>query len=107
MGLCLDCKELFSYNGALKHCKQLAEKHQVDFSRLFCPEKLDFYKQQILSDVELLWEKWRTKVEGVSNDVISQAFPGGVSEMLCVEDAGLQRDMSHIAEESCTTEQPL
>ena len=100
MGFCLHCKELFSYNGALKHCKRLVEKHNFDFSHPLFLEKLDFCKQQIVSDVELLWDKWRTKAAGVSNGVISQSFSGGVSEMLYVEGVGLQGDTSHIAEES-------
>ena len=68
---------------------------------------MDFYKQQIVSDVELLCEKWRTKAAGVSNSVISQSFSSGVSEMLYVEGVGLQGDTSHIAEESCMAEQLL
>ena len=38
MGFCLHCKELMTYNRALKHSKQLAQKQQVNLSRLFCPE---------------------------------------------------------------------
>ena len=35
MGFCLHCRELLSYNGALKHCKQLAERHEVGFQNCF------------------------------------------------------------------------
>ena len=39
MGFCLHCHELLSYNGALKHAKQLAENEQINLASLLRPEK--------------------------------------------------------------------
>ena len=103
LGFCLHCKELLSYNGALKHCKQLAETQKVHFSSLFCPEKLDFYKQQIFSDVDLLWERWSQK-EGVLSKDSTETSRGCDSETLFGEEVYSQHDTSHMAEESCTAE---
>ena len=52
----------------MKHCEQLHVKHRVDLARLFCPEKCDFYKQQIVEDVEGKLEKWLSREPIVSND---------------------------------------
>ena len=104
-GFCFHCKELLSYNGALKHSKQLVEKQHVDLSRLFCVEKVDFYKQQITSDVELLWEKWRTKESGSPKDSGPQLEKRGDSEMMLVTETASQHDTTHTAEESCLAEQ--
>ena len=104
MGFCLRCKELFSYNGALKHSKQLVDKHQVDLSRLFHVEKIDFYKQQITSDVERLWEKWSSKESGVQKDTVAQEGFGGETEIACTMETCPEHDTTHIAEESCAAE---
>ena len=62
MAFCLHCKELFSYTGCLKHVKKLPSKQRIALPRLFCPDKIDRYKQQILADVEIFYENGQTSI---------------------------------------------
>ena len=64
MGFCLHCKELLSYTGRLKHVKKLPPKQRIALLRLFCPDKIDMNKQQILAEVEIFYEKWSSKHQG-------------------------------------------
>ena len=61
LAFCLDCHELLSYSGALKHSKQLESIHHISLASLFCPEKIEKYKHQILSDVGPYIDKSNTQ----------------------------------------------
>ena len=68
MAFCLHCKQLLSYTGGLKHSKQLSSKRRIVLSSLFCPDKVDCYKNQIMADVELFCEKLSSKVPVIYQD---------------------------------------
>ena len=88
MGFCLHCKELLTYTGSLKHCKRLAEKHQVRLSQLFCPEKVDFDTQQFYL---------MSNTSGKSGQEMSGAFPWTVhhiSKAAIVWESGPQRTLA-------------
>ena len=53
MAFCLHCKYLLSYSGAVKHSKHLVDECRTNLASLFCPEKSEFYKQHILSEIDL------------------------------------------------------
>ena len=56
MAFCLHCKQLLSYLGAVKHSKHLVDECRTNLAYLFCPEKSEFYKQYILSEIDHLLE---------------------------------------------------
>ena len=68
LGFCLHCKELGCNSWALKHSKQVKADLGVRVSRLFCPEKIDFYKEQIMNDIGFLSEKGKFKTVMSSNE---------------------------------------
>ena len=103
MGFCLHRKELFSYNGALKHTKQLAEKHHVNLTRLFYPDKIDFYKQQIVSDAEIVWDKWHLKETGFPKDSNDHSHHDR-SEFHHISEICSQQDATQTAEGSCVSD---
>ena len=104
-GVCLHCRELLSYNGALKHAKQLAEKEQINLASLFRPEKIDSYKEQILSDAEMVWEKWCWKLSGFPRDAPIQMDHCEGSDTHLITDADPVRQTTQTAEGSCMAEQ--
>ena len=63
-GVCLHCQELLSSSSVYEHSKELKAELGSNRSRFFCPERIDFYRDQIVCDVEYLietgkWEKIR------------------------------------------------
>ena len=105
MGFCLHCRELLSYNGALKHAKQLAENEQINLASLFRPEKIDSYKEQILSDAEMVWEMWCSKLSGFPRDAPIQMDHCECSEARLITDADPVGQTTQTAEGSCMAEQ--
>ena len=81
MAFCLHCKQLLSYTGALKHSKQLSSKRRIVLSSLFCPDKVDCYKNQIMADVELFCEKLSSKGPAIPRDA-SRTFERSVRRQL-------------------------
>ena len=101
MGFCLHCKELLTYMGASKHCKQLVRKHQAQLSKLFCHEQTDLYERQILSDVELLWEKWSSKEYAVSQVSSPFSIEGDCFNESSSKDICPSSEMSRVENGSC------
>ena len=58
MGYCLHCKRLFSLSWATKHTRRL-RRRMGDVTRFFNPDKVDFCREDIRSELELLFENGR------------------------------------------------
>ena len=104
IAFCLHCKQLLSYSGAVKDSKQLLDQHGNQFCSGFSPEKTDFYKQHILSEIDYLCEKGKFKeihsVElSIGND--------GEDTLLMQEDALPQSVISTPFSDLCLNEQPV
>ena len=104
MAFCLSCKQLLSYSGALKHSKRHKTLEGINFSRLFSPDKTDFYKNQILEDIEYLEEKGRFNTRR-SNESIRSAL-GDDSQQSPDQGHPTQREDVEIQQESYLAEQP-
>ena len=102
MAFCLHCRELRSYTGCLKHTKLLVAKQRIDLSRLFCPEKVEEYKQQIIADVELVCEKWTSKTS-LSQMVVPLFENSDPCEQQDFCEPSLNPQQSQDLSESCTT----
>ena len=58
MAYCLHCRRIFSFSWTKKHSRRL-RMTSVDVARFFKEDKVDLYRQDILSELELLFENGR------------------------------------------------
>ena len=83
LGYCLHCKRIFSLSWAKKHSKRLRNA-SLDVSRLFKADKVDLYRQDILSELELLFENGRFSRNSFSVervDVLRHRFDAGSADL--------------------------
>ena len=67
LGYCLHCHKIFSLSWSKKHSRAMRNA-AVDVSRFFKPDKVEHYRQDILSELELLYENGRFSSSSTSTE---------------------------------------
>ena len=58
LGYCLHCHRVFSLSWTKRHTRQIRNSDH-NFSRFFNPDKIELYRQDITSEIELMYEMGR------------------------------------------------
>ena len=58
LGYCLHCHRVFSLSWTKRHTRQIRNTDH-NFSRFFNPDKMELYRQDITSEIELMYERGR------------------------------------------------